>query len=81
MYMMFNNQRDLVVSYSMAKEIAERMLATSDKPRELVMDQLTECRMSEEQFRRRRAELATGNHRPKNHPVHIPTRAGEPMRG
>ena len=29
---------------------------------------------------RMQAESHTGNHRPRNHPISIPTRAGEPVR-
>ncbi len=37
--------------------------------------------VSPEEFRREVAANQTGNHRPRNHPVRVPTQAGEPVRG
>ena len=34
-----------------------------------------------ESFDRRCAELRTGNHQPKKHPVRVPTSPGQPVRG
>ncbi len=36
---------------------------------------------ADEMHRTMVAETATGNHGPRNHPIAVPTRAGEPVRG
>ena len=82
LHMMRNNQRELVVSYSTSKEVAKHMLITCPSTRVAdLFNQVVEANPTAEQFERRMADLATGNHRSRNRSVQVPSRAREPVRG
>ena len=50
-------------------------------PEDRDIERITEEDTTREGMARRREQFHTGNHGPRNHPVRVPTRAGQPVRG
>ena len=78
-YTQWLNQRVRVLSVSQITELArglgERELMTCQ------VDDYMDERVYHNAMDQMIRETHTGNHRPRNHPVAIPTTAGEPVRG
>jgi hypothetical protein len=66
-----------LVPLSVFTEMGKR----GDFARDIGRQRLTEADNNEEAFFRRLDQSLTGNHRPKQHKVAVPTQPGQPVRG